>query len=363
MVEQNPHSMIPATRPYLPPVEDFEKLVRDIWHRRWLTNHGILVQRFESEIAEYFDLPYVTVVNSGTTGLLLALQSLPAGSEVITTPFSYVATTSTISWQGLEPIFADIEPDGLTIDPEKVREKITDRTSAILATHVFGNPCDIEALEALAEEHGLVLIFDAAHCFGTGYRGKSVLRRGDISVLSFHATKLFHAVSGGLIISKTAEAKDGMDRKRNFGHAGQNVFHDSGINGKMDEFQAGMGLLNLQVADELISRRREQWYRYRTELKQGFELMVPREEKGFNGAYFPIFLPTGFSAEDVLGRAEREGIELRRYFHPALNKLDYVVNRPCPVAENKAGRVLCLPMYHDLNTSEQDKVIKFLSRL
>lgn len=355
--------MIPTTRPYLPPVEEYEKLVRDIWQRHWLTNHGVLVRRFEAEIAEYFGLPYITVVNSGTTGLLLALQSLPEGSEIITTPFSYVASTSTISWQGFKPVFADIEPDTLTIDPAKIRDKITSRTAGILATHVFGNPCDIEALELLAKEHGLLLIFDAAHCFGTSYRGKSILHRGDISVLSFHATKVFHTVSGGLIVSKTAEEKEAMDRKRNFGHAGQNKFIGPGINGKMDELQAAMGLLNLPVADELVFRRREQWDRYRTALNHRFELMRPREEVGFNGAYFPVFLPKGLSANEVVESANDEGIELRRYFHPALNKLDYVMIQNCPVAEDKTGRVLCLPLYHDLSAAEQDLVINFMSSL
>lgn len=354
--------MIPANRPYLPPVEDYERLVRDIWEKRWLTNHGDLVRRFGAEVADYLNLTHVSVVNSGTTGLLLALQSLPQGSEVITTPFSYVATSSTIHWQGLRPVFADIEPDTLTIDPAEVRKHIGPKTTAILATHVFGNPCDVEALEALAAEFGLTLIFDAAHCFGTRYRGRSVMEYGDVSVLSLHTTKLFHTASGGLISVTNEEKKLEMDRKRNFGHIGRNEFDGPGINGKMDEFQAAMGVLNLRVADELIARRQRQWARYRDALEERFELMKPRDEKGFNGAYFPILIPRGSSAADWVERAAETGMELRRYFYPALNTLNYLGGNPCPIAEDKAERVICLPLFHDLGEEDQDRVIQFLKR-
>ena len=353
--------MIPSTRPYLPPVESYEELVRDIWKRRWLTNHGHYVRKFESEIGKHFDLPHVTVVNSGTTGLLLALQSLPPGSEVITTPFSYVATTSSIIWQGLKPVFADIDPGTLTMDPAEAEKKIGPRTSAILATHVFGNACDAESLEALAKDRNLVLIFDAAHCFGTKYKGQSMLKRGDFSILSFHSTKLFHTISGGLIASKNSESERTMVRKRNFGHKGQNAFEGTGINGKMDEFQAAMGLLNLEVADTLVANRRAQWFRYRDALGGDFELMTLAEESGYNGAYFPVFLPHGMSAEEVTQRAANRGMELRRYFYPALNKMHS--GDSCPVGEDKAQRVLCLPLFHDMEASQQDAVVDFMKNL
>lgn len=350
--------MIPSTRPYLPPLERYQRMVAEIWDRRWLTNHGYFLQSFETRIAKYFDLPHATVVNSGTTGLLMALESLPAGSEIITTPFSYVATTSSITWQGLKPVFADIEPDALTLDPEEVRKKITPRTTAVLATHVFGNPCDVEALEALAQEANLTLIFDAAHCFGTEYGGQSVLKRGDVSILSFHATKVFHTIGGGMITAKSQEVKESMDRKRNFGHVGQNDFKGRGINGKMDEFQAAMGLLNLEVADELVAKRRAQWMYYRDGLKDTFDLMTLRDEQGYNGAYFPVFLPPHLPAEEVKSRAMERGMELRRYFYPSLNTLGF--SETCPIAEDRAKRVLCLPMFHDMETREQDAVMDFL---
>lgn len=355
---------IPVTKPFLPSGEAYKKYVDEIWEREWLTNHGPLVTRFEEKLRRYLDTPHLSVITSGTFGLQFALKRLPRGSEVITTPFSYVATTASIVWEGYKPVFADVDPTSLNIDPEKAENAITGKTSAILATHVYGNPCDIDRLEAIARKHNLTLIFDAAHAFGTRFRGESVLNYGDYSALSFHATKLFHTVNGGAIVSPSEKETKVFEKFRNFGHIGVNAFEGMGVNAKMCEFHSAMGLLNLENADEIIARRRKQWFYYRDAMSEiGLKTIKLIDDAGYNAAYFPVVFRDAAQADRAIRTAAKQGIEFRRYFYPSLNKLDYVSGESMPVSEGMAPRICCLPLYHELRQEEQDEIITLIRNL
>ncbi|MCZ4409306.1 DegT/DnrJ/EryC1/StrS family aminotransferase [Cryomorphaceae bacterium 1068] len=352
---------IPVTKPFLPSKERYKEIVDQIWDSQWLTNNGVFLQRFEKELELFLGSSHTSVVTSGTMALQLALKTLEPGGEIITSPFSYVATTSAIVWEGFTPIFADVEADSLCIDPSEVEKKITSKTKAILATHVYGNPCKIDELERISSVYGIQLFFDGAHAFGTKYNDKSVLEYGDISVLSFHATKLFHTVNGGAVFCKSATGKEKIDRFRNFGHVGVNEFDGVGINGKMCEFHSAMGLLNLEVADGLIAKRREQWHFYRKGI-EGSELgtISLSDEGGYNGAYFPVIFSNYSKLQKAIDLATEKGIELRRYFNPSLNKLDYVDYQSCPISEDISERICCLPQYHDLTNKEQSEVLELI---
>ncbi len=355
--------MIPSTKPYLPKREDYDKLIDGIWERNWITNHGPLVRQLETEISEYLDIEHISYVSSGAMALQLMLRTLPEGGEIITTPFSYVATTSTIVWEGHTPVFADILPGKLTIDPEKVSLAITENTRAILATHIYGNACEIEALEQLGREHNIPIFYDGAHCFGSKYKDKSLLSYGDMAVLSTHATKLYHTVNGGFVISKNPEQKSAIDRMRNFGHKGINNFEGVGINGKNSEFHAAMGLSILTDADSLVEERKIQSAYYYQNLKaSNFELLTIKNEGETNGAYFPVICSSAQKCKELIAHGVTANIEFRRYFNPALNTLNYLKYTPCPLAEDISERIVCLPLYHDLSQAEQDKVIDALKK-
>ena len=358
--------MIPATKPFLPEIEAYKTLIDGIWARHWVTNNGPLVEELEYKMSEYLGVSNLSFVSSGTMGLQLALHSLqgvslglrPAKSEIITTPFSYVATTSSIVWEGFTPVFADILPGKLTIDPAKIERLITPNTVAILATHIYGNACKVEKIEALAAANGLKVIYDAAHCFGSTYKGKSLLHYGDFSVLSTHATKIYHTVNGGFVRSKSPEEKQRIDRLRNFGHNGVNNFEGIGINGKNSELHAAMGLAILPEADALLARRKEQWDRYAEALKNSrFKILELQNPQGFNHAYFPIILASKELTTDVQSHFQNLNIELRRYFNPGLNTLDYVQKTECPVSDDITNRILCLPLYHDLSPADQQRIL------
>ncbi len=352
---------IPVTKPFLPSKERYKEMVDQIWDNQWLTNNGAFLQRFEKDLEHFLGTSHTSVVTSGTIALQLALKTLEPGGEIITSPFSYVATTSAIVWEGFTPIFADIEGDSLCIDPAEVERKITNKTKAILATHVYGNPCKIEELERISAKYGIPLFFDGAHAFGTTYGGKSVLAYGDISVLSFHATKLFHTVNGGAVFCKSAEGKEKIDRFRNFGHVGVNEFDGVGINAKMCEFHSAMGLLNLEVAADLIDQRRTQWNFYRKGIVGSkLQTIVLSDDEGYNGAYFPVIFPNASKLQKVIDLATEKGIELRRYFNPSLNRLDYVKYQACPISEDISERICCLPQYHDLTIKEQIEVLELI---
>ncbi len=354
---------IPHCKPFFPPVEEYKAKIDLIWQNGWLTNQGPLVAEFEEKIAAYFGLKYVSFVSSGTMGLQCAIRSLGEKGEIITTPYSYVATSSAIFWEGFTPVFADINPHTLGLDADLVEKKITPKTRAILATHVYGIPASVEALEKLGQKYQLSLIFDAAHAFGVRNQNRSLLDFGDISVLSLHATKIFHTANGGLVVCKTAETKKKIDSLKNFGHNGPNNFAGPGINGKNSELHAALGLCNLPFADELIARRQLQWTAYKVMLSKVFSdenFISIGGQTIHNGAYFPLLNLHSGTSNRIINRCGEAGIEIRRYFFPSLNQIDYLKGDSCPVSEAVAENVICLPMYHTLTTADQEHIVNMV---
>lgn len=355
--------MIPVTKPFLPVQSEYEEYLSQIWQRNWLTNMGPLSSDLELRLKEYLGVNHLLFLNNGTIALQMAIKALEVTGEIITTPFSFIATTSTIVWENCKPIFADIDPLTYNISPSSIERVITPQTSAILATHVFGNPCDIEAIELIAKKHNLKVIYDAAHCFGTTYKGQSVLNYGDISTLSFHATKLYHTVEGGAVVTTSPELTYRLSKLRNFGFKTNESFDGVGINGKNSEFHAAMGLCNLKYADEILTVRKQQFLYYQDKLKNlrvQFQKITPGA--GYNYAYFPIL----FKSEEELLHFKTE-LELnwvypRRYFYPSLSTLDYVERQLTPISDNISTRILCLPLYHTLKQEDQDLIVRILLR-
>lgn len=355
---------ITVTKPYLPPKEKYSAYVDQIWDRNWLTNGGPLVNKLELRLKEYLNLNHLLYVTNGTIAIQIAIKALELKGEVLTTPFTYVATTSSAVWEGLKPVFVDIDATTYNIDATKIVEKITPNTTAILATHVFGNPCDIDAIESIAKKYNLKVIYDAAHCFGVKYKGRSIFEYGDISTASFHATKVFHTVEGGALISNNKELIVKMVSMRNFGHNGYEDFSGIGINGKNSEFHAAMGLAVLDDISEVLLERKNQHLKYQKLLEThsgSFQnIKTPNE---YNYSYFSLL----FEDEKSLIKSEKalrdHNITPRRYFYPPMNKLSYVENQECPVAESIASHILCLPLYHNLTEEEQVMVCRLLLRI
>ena len=356
--------LIPVTKPFLPPKEEYQAYVDGIWQRNWLTNNGPLVNELELQLKQFLSLDHLLFLGNGTIALQIAIKALELTGEIITTPFSYVATTSTIVWEGCTPIFVDIDPDTLNIDAQKIEAAITPRTSGILATHVYGNPCNIEAIQAIADKHELKVIYDAAHAFGVTYKGKSIFEYGDISTTSFHATKIFHTIEGGAVITKNADLLKKMAKLRNFGHNGPDNFTGVGINGKNSEFHAAMGLCNLRYFTKILDKRRELAAYYEERLQN---LLVDRPKllnvELYNYAYYPIIFKSEKELLTAKYRLEISEISTRRYFYPVLSSLDYVsFSQELPIAEDIATRVLCLPLYHSLSKEEINLVCRLLLR-
>jgi len=354
--------VIPITRPFLPPRAEFEALLDEVWERRWLTNNGPLVHRLETALGASIGAPHLRCVSSGTMALQLAVRALALDGEVVTTPFSYVATTSALVWEGCTPVFADIEANTLTIDPASVDAAITPRTSAIVATHVFGSPCDVDALEAIGRARGLPVVYDAAQAFGTTVGGRSVLTFGDVSTCSFHATKVFHTIEGGAVISPDEQIVEAVERLRNFGHVGYTTFDGLGINAKVSEVHAAMGLCVLTHLDRLLARRREIADRYRAGLAGLVDegRVRPQHHRSgatVNHAYVPYLFEDHARREKVHAALVAHDVHPRRYFSPGLNELDYVKPVALEVADDVAARVLCLPTYHDLTDAEVERVV------
>jgi dTDP-4-amino-4,6-dideoxygalactose transaminase len=355
--------MIPVTKPFLPPLEDYESLVKGIWQRQWLTNNGPLVNELELQLKLYLDVPHLLYMSNGTVALQMAIKALELRGEVITTPFSFIATTTSIIWELCKPVFVDIDPGTLNIDPAKIEAAITPKTSAILATHVYGNPCDIDAIDAIAQKHNLKVIYDAAHCFGSKYKGKSVFAYGDVSAASFHATKLYHTIEGGAIFTRDPEVLKKLAYMRNFGFNGPEDFACVGINGKNSEFHAAMGIINLKHIDNIMAKRKEQFLLYDELLKShNIRTQVIHKDATYNYSYFPVVLPS----EEVLNKvtAEMNGnlIFPRRYFFPALHTLKFVDQYNCDHCLDISRRVICLPLYYELTTEEIHFVIRILIR-
>ncbi|WP_297337045.1 DegT/DnrJ/EryC1/StrS family aminotransferase [Algoriphagus sp.] len=352
--------MIPVTKPFLPPISQYQEYIEGIWKRNWLTNNGPLVNELELKLKDYLNVDNVLFVSNGTIAIQLAIKALGLKEEVITTPFSYVATTSSLVWEGCTPVYVDIDPDTLNIDPKKIEDAITPKTTGILATHCFGNPCDIDSIQKIAKKYHLKVIYDAAHCFATKYQGRSVFEFGDISTTSFHATKLFHTVEGGGVFTNDKGLAEQIAYFRNFGHDGPEQFMGVGINGKNSELHAAMGLVNLGFIDSILVKRKQQTDYYQKILK-GLPLKTIKlqDYEGFNYAYFPVV----FDSEDITLKAKKiledNQIFPRRYFYPSLSKLSYVTGKT-PVSDDISSRILCLPVYYDLTREEQDLVGRFL---
>ena len=357
--------MIPVTKPFLPPELEYQKYISSIWERQSLTNNGPLVNQLELELKEYLGVQYLLFLSNGTTALQIAIKALELSGEVITTPFSYVATTSSIIWQGCKPIFVDIDAKTLNIDPLKIEAAITEKTTAILGTHVYGNPCDVEAIEFIAAKNKLKVIYDAAHCFGTRYRGKSIFEFGDISITSFHATKLFHTVEGGAIFTKDPNLLKKMSFLRNFGHDGYEKFSDIGINGKNSEFHAAMGLVNLKYIDEILLTRKNLSIFYNKALKN-FKCAKPtlNQYSQYNFSYYPIVLESEEVTLKIIQILNDNWIYPRRYFYPSLSKLPYIEGAiELPNTESITKRILCLPLYHTLTKEEIDLIAGIMLRV
>lgn len=356
--------MIPVTKPFLPAEKEFKGYVKTIWERQWLTNNGPLVNALELKLKEYLGLNHLLYVTNGTIALQLAIKALELTGEVITTPFSFVATTSSIVWQGCVPVFVDIDAESFNIDPAKIEAAITPKTSAILATHVFGNPCDIDAIQAIADKHHLKVIYDAAHCFGVRYKNRSIFEYGDISVTSFHATKLFHTIEGGGVFTKQPELLKKMAIMRNFGYSGVDTFSEQGINAKNCELHAAMGLCNLPHIDKLLQKRKKLYMHYLYRLnKLDVQFQKIDYPNDYNYAYFPVVFKTEKQMLESKEKLELAQIYCRRYFYPSLSALPYVSNCAMPVCESVASRILCLPLYHSLATSDLDLIARMLLRI
>ncbi len=353
--------MIPVTKPFLPPKEKYLEYIDGIWERKWLTNHGPLVQELEAKLKELLQSDNLFFCTNGTVVLQMALKALNITGEIITTPFSYVATTSAILWENCRPVFVDVKETDCNIDPLKIEAAITPSTQAILATHVYGNPCDTEAIEKIAKKHGLKVIYDAAHAFGTMYKGKPLLSYGDISTCSFHATKVFHTIEGGLIITGNKEIAAKISLLRQFGHVGDEHF-SLGINGKNSEFHAAMGLCNLGYTDEIKNERKQICDLYTEGLSKKLIMPVPMESTVSNYAYFPVVFPTGESREKVTAALNAENIFPRRYFYPSLNRLPYISSgADCPVSESMSERVSTLPLYTGLAEKDVHRIISIIN--
>ncbi|MEJ5961955.1 DegT/DnrJ/EryC1/StrS family aminotransferase [Pedobacter immunditicola] len=356
--------MIPVTKPFLPRVGEFEEYVNSIWERKWLTNNGPLVNELELKLKNYLNINHLLYVSNGTIALQIAIKALGLTGEIITTPFSFVATTNSIIWEGCTPVFVDIDAETFNIDPKKIEQAITTKTSAILATHVYGNPCDIDAIQEIADKHSLKVIYDAAHCFGTKYKNKSVFEYGDISTTSFHATKLFHTIEGGAVFTKDPELLKKMASMRNFGHNGPDEFSEVGINGKNCEFHAAMGLCNLKHVDEILDKRRLLSFYYWRNL-DSLQAKYPKlnENLDYNYAYFPVLFDNEKLMLKCLKTLENEKIYCRRYFFPSLSTLPFVAPSHMPVCESVASRILCLPLYHTLTSSDLDLITRIILRV
>ena len=356
--------MINVTKPFLPPIDEYKHYLEGIWERNWLTNKGPLANDLELKLKDYLNLKHLLFVSNGTIALQIAIKALKLKGEIITTPFSYVATTSSIVWEGCKPVFVDIDPLSFNIDPNKIESSITPNTSAILATHVYGNPCDVEAIDKIAKKHNLKVIYDAAHAFGVKYNNRSLFEYGDISTASFHATKIFHSTEGGAVISNSPELIHTMSMLRNFGHVTAESFEPAGINGKNSEFHAAMGLAVLKHIDRLLMLRKKQSLAYDHSLQTlrvQRPVILPGAE--WNYSYYPIV----FDTEEQLLRSvtvlNAHWVYPRRYFYPSLSTLNYVDKCEMPIAEDISKRVLCLPMYHSLSQEEIDFIARLLLRV
>lgn len=358
-----------VTSPLLPPLDDFIESLRDIWDRKWITNNGHYHQQLEQALAEYLKVPYISLFTNGTLPLLTALQALDIKGEVITTPYSFVATTHSIWWNGCQPVFVDIEEETCGIDPDKIEAAITPRTTAIMPVHCYGQPVQMKRIQEIADKHGLKVIYDAAHAFGVEIDGESVLNAGDMSTLSFHATKVYNTLEGGAIIMHNAKTKQRIDYLKNFGFAGEIEVVAPGINSKVDEVRCAYGLLNLKQVDAAIAHRRRVAEKYREALRDvpGIRFFDDMPGVRHNYGYFPIFVNAeeyGMTRDELYFKMQKAGVYGRRYFYPLIStfspyrELPSAAPENLPVATKMANEVICLPMHQDLTEKDIERVIE-----
>ena len=360
---------ITVTSPLLPPLEEFIPYLQKIWDSKWITNNGQFHQQLEAELAEYLGVEYISLFTNGTLPLITALQALRINGEVITTPYSFVATTHALWWNAIKPVFVDVDPKTGNLDPDKIEAAITPKITAIMPVHVYGNPCDTERIQAIADKYGLKVIYDAAHAFGETVNGKSILKAGDMSTLSFHATKTYTTVEGGALVCRDAETKKRIDYLKNFGFAGEIEVVAPGINSKMDEIRAAYGLLSLKYVDAAIEARRKAAQIYRKELKdlQGISFFEEQANVKYNYSYFPIFIDSekyGMTRDELYSKLKENNILGRRYFYPLISTfstyrgLESANSKNLPVATRLANEVICLPLHHNLQLLDLEKIIK-----
>ena len=353
--------MIPVTKAYLPNKEKYQAYVDRIFESGWLTNNGSLLQELEKRLAEYLGVKNIILVANGSFALQLAYKALDLKGEVITTPFSFAATTSTLAWEGLTPIFADIDPNSFNINPIEIEKHITPNTSAIVPVHVFGNPCDVETIEAIANKNNLKVIYDAAHAFGSEYKGQSVLNYGDVSTLSFHATKLFHTIEGGAVITNDDELAKKIRKMINFGITSPTTIETVGTNAKMNEFEAAMGLCVLDDIDYIREQRASIWHKYKQSLASHFIMQKWNEHSQNNHAYAPIVFKSEEQLLKVEAKLKANNVLARRYFYPSLDTLEYVSSKQvCDHSRDIASRILCLPMYPSLENDVIEAIVNII---
>ncbi len=359
--------LITVTSPLLPSLDEFIPMLKDIWDRKWLTNNGHYHKELEKSLAEYLGVKYISLFTNGTLPLITALQAMRITGEVITTPYSFVATTHSIWWNGLKPVFVDVDEKTGNIDPEKIEAAITPHTTAIMPVHVYGTPCNTKRIQEIADVYGLKVIYDAAHAFGVKVNGESILNAGDMSTLSFHATKVYNTVEGGALVCHDEATKKRIDYLKNFGFAGETTVVAPGINSKMDEIRAAYGLLNLKQVDDAIARRKATAERYRAALKDvaGIRMLEDVEGVHHNYAYFPIFISEeyGLSRDALYEKLKEHNVYGRRYFYPLISTfsaykgLESARPENLPIAHKLADQVLCLPMFAGLDNESIDRII------
>lgn len=364
--------IITVTSPLLPNLDEFNELLKDIWSRKWITNNGHYHQLLEKALTEYLKVPYVSLFTNGTLPLITALQALRITGEVITTPYSFVATTHALWWNGIKPVFVDIDWKTGCLDPNKIEAAITPKTTAIMPVHVYGKPCDTEAIQQIADKYGLKVIYDAAHAFGVEVNGESVLNAGDMSTLSFHATKVYNTIEGGAMVMHDEKTKKRIDYLKNFGFAGETEVVAPGINSKMDEMRSAYGLLNLKQVDAAIESRHQVAVRYRDALRDvdGIEVWEDIPGVKHNYSYFPIFVDAGkygMTRDELYFKMKEQGVFGRRYFYPLISEFSTYRGLPSagkenlPVATKMANEVICLPMHHTLSEDDVEKVINCIN--
>lgn len=362
-----PTHLVPVTQPYLPPLHEFMPYLEEIWERKWVTNNGVFHRQLERQLCDYLGVEHLSLFSNGTLALITALQALKITGEVITTPFSFVATTHALHWNGIKPVFADIDPVSLNLAPDKIEAAITPQTTALLPVHVYANPCDVEQIERIADTYGLKVIYDAAHAFGVRIRERSILTFGDMSVLSFHGTKVFNTFEGGAIICRDEKTKRRIDNLKNFGFVDETTVVAPGINGKMNEVQAAFGLLQLRHMDRILKQRAGIDERYRNAFRDvpGLKMHDIPEYCTRNYAYFPILITPEFgtSRDEVYEALRAEQIAARRYFFPLISEFPTYRGLPSanaqnlPVASAVSRQILCLPIFPAMEESVQRRII------